>query len=314
MVAARRRLRTIERGQRLHNRRSQPVERERVEPGEDLPVEDETIALGGRANPTDLSLVELDELDRLAQAPCVLVVRPEERGRSREALPEAPSLEPPELRARRVADLDDRVASIEDQVGSASTVTATARESLRAAAAGAKRRLHGEEVRDEVGPLGGQHALRVELHALDRMTSVPYAHHLAVLRPGSREELGRHRGCGQRVIAAGLDSVGQPGEDPAPVVSDDARLPMEERPCLCDLPAVRLDDGLVSEADAERRSRRSESSDDLRVSCPRRQAGRDRGRRRAGPARAQLPPRARSRRSGARARRPPSCSSRCTRL
>ena len=89
------------------------------------------------------------------------------------------------------------------------------------------------------------------------------AHHLAVRGPGRDDELVGHRRRGERVVAADLDLVRQPGEDARAVVGDDARLPVQQRPRLADLAAERLDDRLVAEADAERRRRRAEPPDQL---------------------------------------------------
>src|SRR5262245_51012202 len=103
----------------------------------------------------------------------------------------------------------------------------------------------------------------MELHTVDGMLAVAHAHHLAV--PGARGDLEavRHARCGERVVAAGLEALGQPGEDPPSVVLDDARLAVQERARTADLAAERLHDGLVAEADAERRHAWAERPDHL---------------------------------------------------
>src|SRR5581483_12412777 len=83
-------------------------------------------------------------------------------------------------------------------------------------------------------------------------------------RAGRRDlELVRNRRRRERVVAAGLEFLRQPGEDPASVVTDRARLAVQQVLRLADLAAERLDDRLVAEADAERRHARSEAADDL---------------------------------------------------
>src|SRR5207247_1739931 len=63
--------------------------------------------------------------------------------------------------------------------------------------------------------------------------------------------------------AAGLELLGQAGEDAAAVVAHRARLAVDEPLGGADLAAEGLDDGLMSEADAERRHVRSQPPDDL---------------------------------------------------
>ncbi len=55
------------------------------------------------------------------------------------------------------------------------------------------------------GPERCQHALRVELHALDRQLPVAHAHHLAVRRVRRDRELRRHGERCERVVAPDLD-------------------------------------------------------------------------------------------------------------
>ncbi len=66
----------------------------------------------------------------------------------------------------------------------------------------------------------------------------------------------------QRVVAGGDERVGQPGEDPAPVVVDGGRLAVHERGGGDDPPAVDLADGLVAEADPEDGELAGQLSDD----------------------------------------------------
>ena len=68
---------------------------------------------------------------------------------------------------------------------------------------------------------------------------------------------------GERVVAADLDLLGQSREHALPVVVDHARLPVEERSRRADRAAEGLDDGLVTEADAERRHAGAERADEL---------------------------------------------------
>ena len=88
-------------------------------------------------------------------------------------------------------------------------------------------------------------------------------HDLAVLRPrADLERLGDARG-GERVVAAGLERAREPGEEAAAVVVDRARLPVHETLGGTDVASERLDDHLVTEADAERGDAVTETLDDL---------------------------------------------------
>src|SRR3954465_15400085 len=78
--------------------------------------------------------------------------------------------------------------------------------------------------------------------------------HDLALRAGRRDlELLRDDGRSQGVVAAGPDPLRQPREDAAAVVSNRARLAVDELLRRPDLAAEGLDHGLVAEADAERR-------------------------------------------------------------
>ena len=119
----------------------------------------------------------------------------------------------------------------------------------------------------------------------------------------------------ERVVAAGLEVLGQPGEEAAAVVRDDRRLAVHELACAGPTsPPNDLDDRLVAEADAERRRRGAAAVARSRSRRRRPRAGRARGRRRGGTG-AGAPPRPRrSRRSGARRTSAPSSPKRCARL
>ncbi len=103
----------------------------------------------------------------------------------------------------------------------------------------------------------------MELHALDPVHAVPDAHHLAVLGPRRDDELGGDVERRERVVATRLDLLRQARVHALAVVTDDARLAVQERLRAPDLPAERLDDRLVAEADAERRDARAERADEV---------------------------------------------------
>ena len=103
----------------------------------------------------------------------------------------------------------------------------------------------------------------MELHALDPVRAVPDRHHLAVLRAGGDRQLVRHAHGRERVVAPCLDLLGQAREDPLAVVSDAARLAVQERLRLADLASEGLDDRLMAEADPEGRDGRPEPPDQL---------------------------------------------------
>src|SRR3954451_22205494 len=96
----------------------------------------------------------------------------------------------------------------------------------------------------------------MELDALDRQLAVADAHDLAVVAARGDLELVGHRRRGERVVAADLESLRQSLEDAASVVLDDARLAVQQALRAADLAAERLDDSLMTEADAERRHTR----------------------------------------------------------
>src|SRR5207248_5544234 len=103
----------------------------------------------------------------------------------------------------------------------------------------------------------------MELHAGDVERAMPDRHDLAVVRVGDRLELVWQASRGERVIPPGVERLGEPGEEPGPVVPYGACLPVQELACVPHLAAERLDDRLVSEADAERRRPGCEPADDL---------------------------------------------------
>ena len=88
---------------------------------------------------------------------------------------------------------------------------------------------HREEVPRHRRPERRQHALGMELHALDRQLAVTHAHHLAVRRVRGHGELGGNVGRGERVVAPDLDLVRQPRVDAEAVVRDRARLAVQQR-------------------------------------------------------------------------------------
>lgn len=103
----------------------------------------------------------------------------------------------------------------------------------------------------------------MELDALDRELAVADAHHLSVRSPGGDFELVGNLGRRERVVAAGLEPLGQAREDALAVVLDRGGLPVEERLRGPDLAPEGLDDCLMAEADAERRHARTEPPDQL---------------------------------------------------
>src|SRR4051794_26107555 len=114
----------------------------------------------------------------------------------------------------------------------------------------------------------------MELDAVDRQLAVADGHHVALGAARRDLELLRDRGCSERVVAAGLEALGQALEEPAAVVLDLTRLAVDEPLRLADLAAEGLDDHLVAEADAERRHARAEPPDELdRDARARRPAG-----------------------------------------
>ena len=119
----------------------------------------------------------------------------------------------------------------------------------------------------------------MELHALDRQLAVADAHDLAVVAARGDLELVGHPRRRERVVAADLESLRQALEDAPAVVFDDARLAVEQALRAPDLPAERLDDGLVAEADAERRDARVPHEADQLLGRPAGAGGEDEVRR-----------------------------------
>src|SRR4051812_8823077 len=103
----------------------------------------------------------------------------------------------------------------------------------------------------------------MELEAVDRQLAVADGHHVALGAARRDLELLRDRGCSERVVAAGLEALGQALEEPAAVVLDLARLAVDEPLRLADLAAEGLDDHLVAETDTECRHVRTEAPDEL---------------------------------------------------
>ena len=119
---------------------------------------------------------------------------------------------------------------------------------------------HGlpQEVRDQVGAVLGQDRLGVELHALERQRPVPDPHHHAlvvdVAGPGRRLEHVGQPDRRERVVADGGEALRHAGEDAPAVVLDPGHLAVRRRVPV-DRSAVRRDEALHAEADAEHRHR-----------------------------------------------------------
>src|SRR5882672_2313544 len=88
-----------------------------------------------------------------------------------------------------------------------------------------------EEVLEQLRALGREHALGVELHALDVERAVPYTHDLAVVGASGDGEVGRQLVAvrRERVVAADLEGVRHAAIDRAGVVLHDRRLAVHER-------------------------------------------------------------------------------------
>src|SRR6185295_2410251 len=87
---------------------------------------------------------------------------------------------------------------------------------------------HAQEIAEQGLALGGEDGLGVELHALHGVAAMAQPHDLPVLGAGGDLEIGgealpQHH---QRVIASGLESRREAGEDAAPVVLDARGLPV----------------------------------------------------------------------------------------
>ena len=98
----------------------------------------------------------------------------------------------------------------------------------------------------------GQDRLGVELHALDVELAVAQAHdHAVVGAGGDLEHVGDRVGVDdERVVAGGLERVGEPGEHAGALVVDLRGLAVHDRRRPHDVAAVDLADALVAEADA----------------------------------------------------------------
>ena len=122
-----------------------------------------------------------------------------------------------------------------------------------------------EPVAQEVVAVLREDRLGVELHALDGELAVGEAHDLALGGLGGDLEVGReglpaHQ---QRVVAGGLEAIGEPGEDALAPVADGARLPVHDPVGADDLAAEGLADGLVAEAHPEDGQAPGVAADDL---------------------------------------------------
>src|SRR5690606_35094578 len=139
---------------------------------------------------------------------------------------------------------------------------------MRAAASGGARDL--EEVLQQRVAVLAEDGFGMELHAVDRVLAVAQAHDrlvaaVGIVRPGRdleavREAVGRDH---QRMVARGLEAVGQPGEHACPGVADGRGLAVHDPAGAHHAAAVGLADGLVAEADAEDRRGRPQPRDHL---------------------------------------------------
>ena len=111
----------------------------------------------------------------------------------------------------------------------------------------------GEEVGQQVVAGRGEHALGMELHALDGVLAVADAHDRAVgRRRRDLEAVGHAVGRdGEGVVAGRGERRRQAGEDAAPVVLDRRRLAVHQLGRADDGRPVGVGDGLVAEAHAE---------------------------------------------------------------
>ena len=123
----------------------------------------------------------------------------------------------------------------------------------------------GEEVADQLVAGGGEDRLGVELDPLDVELAVAQPHHQAVVGLGGDLEHLGHRGPvdDERVVAGGLERLGQPGEHAAVTVVDERGLAVHDLRRPDDVAAVHLADALVPEADAEHGGAPGEAGDDL---------------------------------------------------
>ena len=123
-------------------------------------------------------------------------------------------------------------------------------------------RLHFQEVADHLATAFGEHAFRMELHALDGQAAMTQAHDDGAASlagaVGFRSARGDGEFSGKRifrddegVVAGAGERSGQAGEDALAVVRDGAGFAVHEVLGADDLAAEGLADGLVAEADAE---------------------------------------------------------------
>src|SRR2546430_14602352 len=122
-----------------------------------------------------------------------------------------------------------------------------------------------EEVSQEPAPVRRQDRLRMELDALDRISSMAHGHDLTIV--GGRAHLEVRRDGGrvdrQRMIPAGNHRVRQTLEDRATIVAHETRLPMEDSGRLGHLGAVRGTDSLVGQAYTQRWYRGAQLPEDV---------------------------------------------------
>ena len=103
----------------------------------------------------------------------------------------------------------------------------------------------------------------MELDALDVVGPVPEPHDLTLLGPGRDLQDRRERLAldDERVVTAGRERVGEPGEDPLAVVVYRARLAVDDPHVADHLGAEGLADRLVAEADPQDRQLAGELAD-----------------------------------------------------
>src|SRR5258708_30749665 len=123
----------------------------------------------------------------------------------------------------------------------------------------------------------------MELHAFDRQRAMPDSHDFTIVRTRGDLELIRDGRRRERVVAPDLERLRQAGKDAAPVVLDEARLPVQQPLRRRDLATERLDDRLMPEADTERRHARVAYQPDQLLRRTARPGGGDEMRRRRVP-------------------------------
>src|ERR1017187_9656872 len=107
---------------------------------------------------------------------------------------------------------------------------------------------HVEEILQKFRAFQGEEGFGVELDAVEGPGFVPHAHDLIFSRPRGDFEIGRE-GAGaddERVVAGGLEGVGEAGEDALAIVVDGRGFAVHESPVAFDGAAVGEADALVA--------------------------------------------------------------------